>query len=164
MLLKAIHTVVGDETYKPGDIFLIDDFAQAARLIETGAAVPVRKKITLNFSPKSNSDGIAKNLMDEKRQSDSDKPVIKIGCDAASSEGEVSVSEDGKQNNIGGRVYTSIDTRVRAESDHAYTHEDHTIQPKARSSVSANDVKQFVKKRANKESGLAPGLQDQVNN
>ena len=78
MLLKAKCTVMGDETYKPGDIFHLDDLSQAKRLIETGAAVPVRKKITLNISPKSDTDEIAEDLMDKQRKSDSNKKVVKL--------------------------------------------------------------------------------------
>lgn len=79
MLLKAIHTVMGGETYKPGDIFLADDQAQAERLIKAGAAVPVRKKITLGLSLKNDTDNAAEGLMDEqRRQSGSDKTVINL--------------------------------------------------------------------------------------
>jgi len=76
MLLKAIHTVMGEETYKPGDLFVISNEDEARHLIEVGAAVPTQKKISLTLLAKSDTDDIATELMDSRRQnSDVEKTV-----------------------------------------------------------------------------------------
>jgi len=75
MLLKAIHAVMGEETYNPGDVFVISNEDEARRLIEAGAAIPTQKKISLTLLAKSDTD-IATELMDSRRQnSDVEKTV-----------------------------------------------------------------------------------------
>lgn len=78
MLLKAVHTVMGEETYKPGDIFIINDEDDARHLIETGAATPVRKKVSLNISSRSDTDDMAEDMMNDRRQSTKSDNVISV--------------------------------------------------------------------------------------
>lgn len=49
MLLKAINQIcVGpNETYMPGDIFTIRSETEQKRLISLGAAIPAKKKISI---------------------------------------------------------------------------------------------------------------------
>jgi len=57
MLLKAVNTILGAEEYKSGSIFHINDI-EGAGLVESGAAIPVRKKITLGFVSGGEPDGL----------------------------------------------------------------------------------------------------------
>jgi len=78
MLLKAAHTVMGEETYKPDDIFIINDEDEARHLIESGAATPVRKKISLNISSKSDTDDMAEDMVKDRRKSTNKDNVISV--------------------------------------------------------------------------------------
>ncbi len=69
MLLKALNSIQGtDETYQCGDVFTVLDENQAMRLIELGAAVPVRKKITLGFMPTNTDDDLGEAAINKLKQ------------------------------------------------------------------------------------------------
>ena len=94
MLMKAKQSIHSDEHYEDGDIFLVENEVEAKRLIELGAAVPVRKVVTLSFLPTKSDDGIAKDLMDKKRlDSNPDKITIDARSQNTTPTGETATSE-----------------------------------------------------------------------
>ena len=94
MLMKAKNSIRMDENYEAGDILIVEDESQAKRLIELGVAVPVRKVVTLSFLPKKSDDGVAKDLMDEKRQaSNPEKTTINARSQNTASTDEAATSE-----------------------------------------------------------------------
>ena len=127
MLLKAINQIQnGDGGFSPGSIFNEDDMSQVKRFIELGAAVPIRKTVTLKFSSKTASDDFCEKLMDERRESKSNITIVDGGCEKDAAMSSVSVSEDESQRgvDIGNGALGSLDARVQAESGHVVNHLD----------------------------------------
>ena len=119
MLLKTIHTVKNEGgNHPPGSILDIEDMADVKRLIEVGAAVPIRKKVTISFSSEQAGDDFSKKLMDDRRESEPNKTIIDGGCEKDTVMSSGPISEGGIQPgvDIGSGALNSLDARVHAES------------------------------------------------